>query len=202
MWKITRPSVSAHSNIFTWLDEVRERRGMWVQTLHELESKVYGYYTALGTHCIVEPVPSMTDHFLCWLRYRTRWSTNRGWAIAIEQHVTDPDKQFDKFFRLVDEYRKLVPTVLYTTRLKKQHQPTGKRVVYGFDGRMERPKRVDILRYVPEPLHFLRFHYPHTITDGWLLHKGLSHDTTIYDAKRWVRDELQVKQQEWENVVR
>jgi len=67
---------------------------------------------------------------------------------------------------------------------------------------MEKPKRVDILRYVPEPLHFLRFHYPNTITDDWLLMKpDGSYDTTIHDAKRWVRDELQVKRNEWQKAA-
>jgi hypothetical protein len=141
----------------------------------------------------------MTHHFLLWMYHRTRWSTDGGWAIAIEAHVSDPKKRFDKFFRL-DEYRQLVPTLLYTVRLKKRHQPTGKRVVIGMDGRMETPQRVDILRYASQPFHFLRFHYPKTIDDGWLLTTSdMSIKTTIRHAKRWARDELQVKESEWQS---
>ena len=116
-------------------------------------------------------------------------------------YVSDPDKQFEKFFCLVDEYRALEPTVLCSAELKRQHDPTGKRVRYGFDGRMEKPQWVVILRYVPEPLHFLRFHYANRIEDGWLLMQpDGSHMTTIHDAKRWARDELQVKRSEWQRV--
>jgi hypothetical protein len=194
-------SLPSGSNVFTWLDKVRERPSMFARTLDELESQIWGYYTALDNHRIVERVPSMGHHFLIWVLYRTGWSTSGGWAGAIEMHVSDPEKRFAKFFHLVDEYRQLVPTVLCTVRLKKHHEPTGKRVVYGMDGRMEKPQRVDILRYVPEPLHFLRFHYPNTITDAWLLMKtDGSHRTSIRDAKRWVRDELQVKDNEWQKA--
>ena len=195
-----RSCKNGDSNVFTWLDQVRERPSMWAQTLRDLESQVWGYSWALRNHRIVEPVPSMTRHFLYWVHYRTGWSTSAGWAIAIEAHVSDPKKRFAKFFRLVDEYRQLVPTALYTVRLTKPHQPTGKRVVIGFDGRMETPRRVDILRYAPEPFHFLRFHYPKWIEDWSLLTTSdMSIKTTVSHAKRWVRDELQVKDNEWQS---
>jgi hypothetical protein len=191
-------SRSRGSNVFTWLDKVRERRQMFARTLDDLESQIWGYYTALDNHHIVEPFPSMRHHFLIWVHYRTGWSTSGGWAGAIAMHVSEPEKQFAKFFRLVDEYRQLVPTVLCTARLRKHHDPTGRRVVYGMDGRIEKPKRVDIFRYVPQPLHFLRFHYPDRITDDWLLMKtDGSYHTSVRDAKRWVRDELQIKDDEW-----
>jgi hypothetical protein len=65
---------------------------------------------------------------------------------------------------------------------------------------MEIPNRVDILRYAPERFHFLRFHYPKMIIDDWLLRASDgSIKTTVNHAKRWVRDELQVKEAEWKN---
>ena len=141
----------------------------------------------------------MNHHFLIWVHYRTQWSTCAGWAKAIELHVRTPDAQFSKFFALIDEYRRLKPTRLCFVRLKSQHVPTGKRVVIGFNGRMQKPAQVEIIRYKPAPLHFLRFHYESRIDDGWLLmNSDGTYETTLRDAKRWVGDELQVKQDEWE----
>lgn len=197
MSKKSRHSAVA-SNVFTWLDQVRECPRMHARTLDELESQIWGYYVALSNHGIIETVPSMQRHFLTWVAYRTRWSTSCGWATAIDTHIADPEKRFAKFFRLVDEYRQLKPKVLCTALLSKQHVPTGKRVIIGLDGRMEKPKRVDIVQYAPEPLHFLRFHYTTKIVDNWILMTSVSsYDTTIYDAKRWCRDELQIKRDEW-----
>src|SRR5262245_35937231 len=147
-------------NVFSWLDHVRARPGMYLRdgcSLRDLETLLGGYYAGLGMHGIVEDVPQMSVHFRSWLYYRTGWSCNCGWAFAIEQHhcPKDADKALATFFRLVDEYRQLRPVVLCTVRLARRHHPTGKRVRFGFDGLMDKPRRVDVVRYRPEPLHFL-----------------------------------------------
>ena len=201
MTKQSRHAKNETPNFFSWLDEVRESPSQYVQSLAELESMILGYIEALRVHDIVESGPSMGRHFLYWVGFRTRWPMNLGWAHAIEAHVSDQHKQLLKFFRLVDEYRQLTPAVLCTARLTRSHQPTGKRVTIGFDGRMKRPDRVDIVRYVPVPLHFLRFHYPNgNIVDDNLLGRD-GYETMIHDAKRWVRDELQVKRHEWQRIA-
>ena len=143
----------------------------------------------------------MANHFLKWLECRTDWQCNLGWAWAIDHHHPESDKAFDAFFELVDEYRKLKPTTLCTVRLGPKHNPTGKCRVIGMAGRMEKPCRVDVVRYRPEPLHFLRFHYPNRVEDNWFLMTGKGeHATTLKFAKRWVRDELQVEFDAWEHV--
>ena len=43
--------------------------------------------------------------------------------------------------------------------LDARHNPTGRRIFCGFDGRMDKPLRVEVMRYRPEPLYFLRLHY-------------------------------------------
>jgi hypothetical protein len=188
-------------NIYLWLDEVRERPDMYIQSLRDLESEIWGYNFALRNHCIVEPVPKMCLHFLHWLYCRTGWSMDCGFALAIEREISDYKEQLNTFFSLVDEYRKLKPTILCTVRLGKQHQPTGKRVVIGYDGRMEKPKRVDIVRYVPEPLYFLRFHNRDEIIDGDLLiNPDGTYKSTINKVKKWAYDELQIKRDEWQEV--
>jgi hypothetical protein len=189
-------------NIFTYLDEMRDRPTMYVRSLLDLEAQIYGYYAALKNHRVVESGPSMTHHFLVWGYFRKHWSTCAfGWARAIESRISSLDEQLRKFFALVDEYRQLRPTPLCSVRLKRHHVPTGKRVVIGLGGRMEKPCRVEIFRYKPEPLHFLRFHYGNRIEDDWLLMKSDgTNNTTLGDAKRWVRDELQVKRDEWQKT--
>lgn len=186
-------------NVYKWLDLVRKRPQMYIRSLQDMQSQLHGYYQALYNHRIVESVPQMNHHFLFWVHYRTEWSTSCGWADAIEARSPELDGQLDMFFKLVDEYRQLKPTVLRTVRLEKHNRPTGKRVVIGLDGKMEKPKRVDILKYIPEPLHFLRFYYPDKIIDdSFLMKSDGTYDTTLLYAKRWVRDELQVKRDQWE----
>lgn len=141
----------------------------------------------------------MGHHFLIWVNYYTGWETSIGWANALERYSVKLENQLVKFFKLVDEYRQLNPNVLRTVRLMKNNQPTGRRIITGINGKMEKPIRVDIIRYSPEPLHFLRFYYPDKIVDGWLLMKSDgSYNTTLIDAKRWLKDELQVKRDQWE----
>jgi hypothetical protein len=167
--------------------------------LHDLETLLGGYYGSLRVHGIVEPVPRMDRHFLFWLHHRLGWSCCQGWATAIEQRHREPDQAFAAFFALVDKYRELRPTGLCTVSLGAGHNPTGKRVYYGFDGRMDKPRRVEVMRYCPEPLHFLRFHYPDRIEDADLLmtHTG-DYATTVRVAQEWVRDELQVELTAWQ----
>jgi hypothetical protein len=145
-------------DVFGWLEEVRDRRGMWVGSggVRELEMLVHGYETARSLHHIDEGVPSML-HFPDWLRLRDRWSLSCGWAAAIEEHAGDRDP-LDVFFGLVDEYRSLRPTVVCHAVLAADHVATGKRVRIGFDGVLPAPLRIDVVQYQPLPLHFLRFH--------------------------------------------
>jgi hypothetical protein len=189
-------------NVFTWLDSIRARPSMYIgSSFRDLVTLVHGYYTALRVHGIVEPVPHMDRHFLGWLYYHTGWSTCRGWAFAIEQRYPEFDKALACFFEFVDEYRKLQPTSLCIVSLGRAHNPTGKRVFYGDDVLMEKPRRVEVIRYRPEPLHFLRLHYRNRIEDRDLLTTGAGEfATTVRDAKTWVRDELQVKLTEWEQT--
>ncbi len=191
--------MATDSNNFTFLDQVRDRRTMYVESLSDLQSLIWGYYVALSQHGIVEPVPAMNHHFEIWVYYRTGWSAALGWAKTIERDIQSSDEQFKKFFSLVDEYKRLRPVALSVARLKSHHAPSGRRVKIGLGERMENPVSVEIIRYKPAPLHFLRFHYKDRIDDDRLLMKDDgSYRTTLRDAKRWVSDELQVKPGEWE----
>jgi hypothetical protein len=190
-------------NVFGLLDQIRARPAMYLRnsSLQDLESLLFGYYSCVGMHAIDEDIPKMNNHFLIWLHYLTDWSCSIGWAAAIEQRYPKQEEALTAFFEFLDEYRKLIPTRICTVKLGPKHKPTGKRVRYGFDGLMERPRRVDVIRYRPEPLHFLRFHYRDRVEDGWLLMTDSgSHVTSVAFAKRWVRDELQVAQDLWEPV--
>jgi hypothetical protein len=187
-------------NVFGWLDYIRARPGMFLpnRSLHELEILVLGYYSGLGVHGIVESVPQMYSHFVSWLVWRTDWACSRGWAFAIVQHYPVPEKALAAFFRFIDEYRRLKPTTLCTVRLGPSHNPTGKRMCIGLNGRVEKPLRVDVVRYNPEPLHFLRFHYPDRVANQHILMTGEgTHTTTVRYAKQWVRDEFQVPYGLW-----
>jgi hypothetical protein len=196
---------TATRNVFVWLDQIRSRPGMYIRnnSLRELEMLIWGYYSALGMHGIVEDVPAMDRHFSTWLGHTTKWSCCSGWAYAINYRFPVADDALNAFFRLVDEYRRLRPTRLCTVELGPRNNPTGKQVVIGFNGRIDKPHRVDIIRYRPTHLHFLRFYYENRIIDRDPLMKGTgSHATSLEFAKSWVRDELQVELDRWEPCPR
>lgn len=68
---------------------------------------------------------------------------------------------------------------------------------------MEKPDGIEIVRYCPEPLHFLRFHYGRKLADWDLLTTTSgSYTTKLGDAKRWAREELQVKFTAWQKAER
>jgi hypothetical protein len=187
-----------YKTIYDWLDIVRKRPGMYFQNLSGLHTLVNGYYSALSMHNIHENVPSMVNnHFGYWLRKKEGWSMALGWGRAIEINVEGEEQQTERFFAYVDKYRKLVSVRLSSVVLDERHNPTGKKVVIGFDGRIEKPDRIDVMQYQPEALHFLRFHYGERIIDRTLLSD--TRDTTLEEAKLWVREEFQVQEDEWTN---
>ncbi len=186
-------------SVFTWLDGVRARPGMYIgdASLRELQTLVYGYYAGLHIHGLVEHYPEMTNHFSTWLYGQTGWSTSCGWASAIiSKGGTRPP--LDVFFELVDRYRKLRPVTLRSAKLGRRHAPTGRRVTVGLDGRIERPTSVEIVRYAPTRLHFLRFAHRGRKLNNWILMTGDgSHDTSLRFAKQWMADELQTRDEDW-----
>lgn len=178
-------------NIFDYLDRVRKHPTLFVQSLEDLQSQIWGYLVGLRNHKIDEGVPSMGRHFLYYVREKTDWGVCRGWAHAIDENVEGLSKQLETFFSFVDSYRRLIRTTVATAVLTEEHQPTGKRVRCGLDGLIQKPCSVDVVQYKPEPLHFLRFHYADRIEDHDLLFNNeLKHETTIADAKRWMADEF------------
>jgi hypothetical protein len=188
-------------NVFCWLDAIRARPALYLRdnSLRELQTLVSGYFCALHEHGIVEGVPDFGKHFNDWLRHRTYWSTCRGWAVEIEERQPTAAKRLEAFFEYVDEFRNLRPSRICTVKLAARHNPTGQRIVIGMKGRMRKPTRVDVMRYRPEPLHFLRFHYGKRVENDYLLMTGSgSHVTDIRLAKQWVKEELQVELTEWQ----
>jgi hypothetical protein len=168
-------------------------------SLGELETLVWGYYTGLHNHGLIELVPEMTRHFSTWLYHETGWSTACGWAYAITSNRTDSSDSspLDEFFGFVDRYRRL-RSVTRSARLGRNNRPTGKRVVIGMAGRMDRPASVDIVRYAPTRLHFLRFNYRgRTVNDSILMTGNGSHDTSLRFAKQWMADEFETRDSDW-----
>lgn len=186
-------------NVFGWLEFVRLRPGMFVRggSLHELQTLLAGYDTALNIHGVDEGVPRM-DHFSAWLLHHTGWPLALGWATAIERHPVNGESAMDTFFRLASQYRQLRPTVRCRAVLGPHHAATGRHIVIGMRSRQPTPLMIDIVQYWPEPLYFLRFHYPDgPQIRGILMDGNGSHATTVEFARQWVEEEFQVRPDEW-----
>jgi hypothetical protein len=193
------------ATVFDWLDQVRARPEMFIgaaeNPLRAVESLVQGYNCALSVHGIVEGRPEMSNHFSTWLRYTKDWSLSCGWAGAIEQAVPR-DACLSEFFALVDEYRRLEPTIVCSVVLKDRHTPTGKRCVFGYAEKLERPDRIDILQYAPEPLYFLQLHYGHRRANMQIMQMpDGSAATSQALAFEWVSDEFGIKPEDCETAT-
>ena len=192
--------MKSRGTVFTLLDQIRKRPEMYLpqQSLEALEVLPGGYHAALHMPGIVEPVPAMNRHFRSWLAYRTGWSCAAGFARLIAEHYPRSESPLNQFFLWADEYRVLKPTPLYHVPLQAHHQPTGNRVTYGHGGRMERPNRVEMMHYQPEPLHVLTVLYPDRIVQHGIVLDGAGNDVSSPDtAKRCMADEFQVAVDEW-----
>ena len=196
---------SPPKNIFEWLEQMRGRPGMFLRNnmLEDLETLVNGYCACLTLHNVIEAAPSMGRHFHDWLWFKTQWSDCCGWAELINREYPESQKALEAFFVLVDEYRQLVPTILCSITLGAGHNPTGRRVIYGLnpDFLMEKPIRVEIIRYYPGRFHFHRFHYRDRVFDDGLLTTSLGvFETSLDDAKQWMLEEFQVDPDDWEEA--
>lgn len=190
---------SDENSIFDYLELVRERPTLFVTSLEDLQSQIWGYLSALRQHKIIEPGPSMGSHFLYYVRERTNWGISKGWAQAIEENIDGFAEQLNTFFTFVDSYRKLVPKKIATATLSVGEHPADKRCGMGEDECLDSPYAVDIMQYYPEPLHFLRFYYDGRIEDGNLLFDSeLGHKTTVEDGKRWLNERFGVQPDAWQ----
>jgi hypothetical protein len=151
-------SRAGQGDVFAWLEYVKARPGMYLgdveDPLRELETMLSGYYSSLDLHGIVEPVPDMSHHFRTWLYCSHGWSTSAGWALAFKQHPDGSD-HLAHFFRLVDQYKKLKPDVRLSVKRRA--------------GISDQPTRIDIIRYAPTRLHFLRLWHGQRTRDDFII---------------------------------
>jgi len=189
--------------IFGVLQEVRRRPRMWVRKFSDLEPMIDGYYKGIAMHGIHEDVPRMTrSQFGIWLYHTTKWSTCAGWAYAFEHNTKSEEEAFETFFDFVDQYRELKPIVRAKLKLKPHHQPTGKRVTIGLNGKMDRPDEIHIVNYAPTRLYHFRYFYSDRIVDDWLDHTRTgSHGSGLKAKYEWAKDEFGIEPDEW-TVVR
>ena len=149
---MTTNSQNSDATVYDYLDAIRARPLMYVHqkdNLDELELLVFGYYAALNQHNIDENAPSINLHFLDWLRHHKNWSTNQGWAKAIQSNLSENLSAFDAFFTLIDEYRQLEP--------KRLAQITIDPARHSVNIKMNRvlPSQIVMVQYEPEHLYFL-----------------------------------------------
>lgn len=95
-------------SLFDWLAEARLRPGMFVRghALAELESQCTGWEGALQAHSIADPGAGFSQRFRDWLRAEHGLSTARGWAEAIRRGAASDEEAWERFFTLLDAFRR------------------------------------------------------------------------------------------------
>ena len=94
-------------SLFDWLDEARQRPGMFVhgKSLAELESQCTGWEAALQAHGIDEAGAGFNRAFRDWLRAEHGMSVARGWAEAIRRDAASDEEAWERFFTLLEAFR-------------------------------------------------------------------------------------------------
>ena len=101
--------VSKVRTLEDFLDAVRARPGMFVgedYSLARLEDMLHGYSVALHAHDIEDFGRDFNRRFSAFVHEKLDWSTSCGWADAIATNCVSSKAAFDRFFMLVDEFRR------------------------------------------------------------------------------------------------
>jgi hypothetical protein len=143
-------------NIFDLIDIIKERTSMFIpdKSINSLSTYLAGYDSCLELHSIVEKGVPLFKHFGEWLKIKFNWNLSYGWAQAIAENIEKQQDPLKKFYSFVNEFRKLQPKVVSTIQDIEDEDPSLS------------PKKIQIIRYIPENLFFLRFFYTEKQEDG------------------------------------
>jgi hypothetical protein len=181
-------------NIFELIDLIQQRTSMFIpdKSIDSLQTYLNGYESCMWVHSIIEQDVPVFKHFREWLARTFNYQfTSLGWAYAIRQNIDPNQDPLQKFFDLVQDFRKLRPCMITSIKLKPRHQPTGKIVMFGDGKLMAPPVEIQVIQYKPEELFLLRHHYADRYENSFSLFSSAK------EAKRWVEEEFQVSSEEW-----
>jgi len=169
-------------NIFDLIDIIKKRISMFIpdKSIKSLSTYLAGYESCLELHSISEKGVPLFKHFGGWLKINFDWNLSYGWAHAITENIDKQQDPFQKFYLLVNEFRKLQPEVVSTIKSPLNQKPITIIQEKKDENLIPSPKKIQIIRYIPENLFFLRFLYTKKHEDGRDLF------SSIEEAKRSV----------------
>ena len=145
-------------NIFDLIDIIKERTSMFIpdKSIKSLSTYLAGYESCLELHSIDEKGVPLFKHFGEWLKKKFNWNLLYGWAQAITENIENQQDPLKKFYSLVNEFRILQPEVVSTIK-----SPLNQKRITIIQGKKDEnlifsPKKIQIIRYIPENLFFLR----------------------------------------------
>ena len=169
-------------NIFDLINIIKERTSMFIpdKSIKSLSTYLAGYESCLELHSIDEKGVPLFKHFGEWLKTKFNWNLSYGWAHAITENIEKQQDPLQRFYSVVNEFRKLRPEVVSTIK-----SPLNQKRITVIQAKKDEnlilsPKKIEIIQYVPENLFFLRFLYAKKQEDG----RDLFH--SIEEAKRSV----------------
>jgi len=139
-------------------------------SIMSLINNLNGYETCLKLHGIIEEeVPNFT-HFTQWLGKRfEHWiHLSYGWAYAIKENIEDTEDPLSTFFSLISDFRKLHPEIITSLSLNEEQKRT--------------IKEIQIIKYNPKDLYFLRIYYDGKHIDDKALLR------TLEEAQSWAEE--------------
>lgn len=166
--------MSNSPNIFDWLDRIREIPSAYAKTASDLFDIIGGYYIALSLHNIQEDVPEMMGHFGNWMYKTTKWTGfNCGWGYAFDLNTPENEDAIKHFYKYVDKYRQLKPSVTAKVTLSPEHQPlTDNKWNVGFKEFRVRPDEIFLVNYHPSSFSFFRYRFEDYYVNGPLYQIG------------------------------
>ena len=146
-------------NIFDLINIIKDRTSMFIpdKSIKSLSTYLAGYESCLELHSIAEKGVPLFKHFGEWLKTKFNWNLSYGWAQAITENTEEQQVPLQKFYSLVNEFRKLQLEVVLTMK-----SPSNQKRIPIIQAKKDEnlilsSKKIQIIQYIPENLFFLRF---------------------------------------------
>ncbi len=183
-------SESFRGTIYSLFDDIEEKPGMFLggKSLTALRHFVSGF--EWGTYQMQHSSwqngqERAYSEFLAWCQHHKRMSG--GWFSSLSSEVEDEEAKFDRFYRLLKEYRSKKPKLRYKLTITKRHRSFSEARNCASD-----VSKFEFVRYDREKCVFLRAN--NVGKTNWYLYAVFD---SMRDVPTWLKSCFGMERQEW-----